>query len=55
MNRKTIAEIAEESRKEFIKKEIEKKHNLPLLDFSLLILTILLAIDLAWLFVKLIV
>ena len=47
-------QLAQEIRDENLMKEIERKHKIHLLDFSLLILTILLAIDLAALAVKLI-
>jgi hypothetical protein len=47
--------LAQEIRDEQLKKEIDRKHKLPLLDFSLLVLIILLAIVMGNLFVKLIV
>lgn len=46
--------LADELRGEQLKTDISRKHNIHLLDLSLIIITILLAIDLGILFVKII-
>ena len=48
-------QLSKEIKEEQIIKDLERKHGIHLLDFSILILTILLAIDIAALLVKLIV